>query len=55
MVIKRHEKGVNNDTKCNEEFHKRIENDEGNPFLKDNPQPTAVPYAEYIYDFHNKS
>lgn len=54
-MIECHEKRVNDDAESDEELHKRIEYDQGDPFLKDNPRPTAVPNAEYIYDFHNKS
>lgn len=55
MMVQRHEKSVNDDAESNKQFDKRVEYDEGNPFLKDNPRPTAVPHAEYINNFHNKS
>lgn len=48
MVIHGHEHGVHNDAQRDEELNEGIEDNKGDPFLKFQPNPAAVPHTKHI-------
>lgn len=47
-MIHRHEHRVDNNTQRDEELDKWIEDDEGDPLLKFQPNPATVPHTKHI-------
>lgn len=54
MVIHGHEHGVHNDAQRDEELNEGIEDNEGDPFLKFQPNPAAVPHTKHIDAFEDR-
>lgn len=48
-MVHSHKEGIHYNAQGDEQFHKRIKDDDRTKFLKINPARTAVPYAADVY------
>lgn len=51
VVIEGHEQSIDDDTERDEKLYEGIEHDEGHVLLELQPEPAAVPHAEYVDPF----